>query len=72
MAQAKHVPIPIRAGITGASLTTSTKSTRSTYEAPAAGRAARRIAFNQTLCELLAEVTSTPKRADPAVSRRVP
>ena len=37
MAQAKHVPIPIRARITGASLTTSTKSILSTYDAQPRG-----------------------------------
>ena len=67
MAQAKHVPIPIRARITGASLTTSTK----TYDAPAARNAARRIGLNQTRCDLLADATSAHKRAVPVVSRRV-
>ena len=37
MAQARRVPIPIRARITGAGLTTSTKYIRSAYDAPAAG-----------------------------------
>jgi len=72
MAQAKHVPIPIRARITGASLTTSTKSFRSTYDAPAAGSAARRIGLDQTVCDLSAYATRTHKRAVTAVSRRVP
>jgi hypothetical protein len=72
MAQAKLVRIPIRARITGASLTTSTKSIRSTSDAPAAGHAARRIGLDQTLCEVWAEATSAHKRGVPAVSRRVP
>lgn len=46
MAQAKHVPIRIRAGITDTGLTTSTKSIRSTHETPAAGYPARSIPLN--------------------------
>ena len=71
MAKARRVPIPIRARITGAGLTTSTKYTRSAYDATAAGNAAQRIGLNQTRCDLLADATGAHKRAAPAVSRRV-
>ena len=70
MAQANYVPIAIRALITGASLTTSTKSVRSTCYA-AAGHPALPILLIQTLCALLADVTSAHKRTVPAVSWRV-
>ena len=70
MAQAKHVPIPIRARIIGASLTTSTKSIRSACDATA-GHPALPILLNQTLCALLADVISADRRTVAAVSWRL-
>ena len=70
MAQAKHVPIPIWAGITGASLTTSTKSIRSAYEVPAASYPARSLPLNLTPPDLLADVTGANQRTVTAVARR--
>ena len=70
MAQAKHVRISIRAGITGASLTTSTKSIRSTYDAPAARYPARSIPLNLPPPDLLADVTGAHRRTVTGVARR--
>jgi hypothetical protein len=68
MAPAKHVPIPNRASITGARLTTSTNSIRSTYEVPVAGYPARPIRLDLIVSCLVPD--GAHKRAVQAVVRR--
>jgi hypothetical protein len=72
MAQARRVPIPIPAPITGASLTTSTKPVRSTGD-EVSGRLAvhpaRPIPFNHILCDLVSNVGGGHEPAVHAFSR---
>jgi len=71
MAQARRVPNPIRARITGASLTTSTKPFRSTYETAAAGHPARSMPLNLIVSGFVPDGTGVNGRAVQAVAWRV-
>jgi hypothetical protein len=70
MAQARRVPIPIWARITGASLTTSTKSIRSTYDAPAAGHPGRSIPLELVVSGFVPDGDDAHERAVETVAWR--
>jgi hypothetical protein len=70
MAQARRVPIPCRARITGASLTTSTGSIQSTNDASAMRHSARPIPVSLIDLWFALNVTDAGEPAVPVVAGR--